>query len=81
LKLYAVKGLGRDHAKFSPVCTTFYRLLPKIEIVKPVIGEAALRLQSCFSPGVIGIETDQKTKTPKAVVLDARYIYIQCRFD
>ena len=30
IKLYAIKGIGRDHAKFSPVATAFYRLLPKV---------------------------------------------------
>ena len=66
IKLYAVKGYGRDHAKFSPVATAFYRLLPEIKLLKPVSGEAALRLQSCFSPDVIGIKKD------KAYVKDAR---------
>ena len=26
LKLIAVKGIGKDHAKFSPVATAFYKL-------------------------------------------------------
>ena len=55
--MYAVKGLGRDHAKFSPVATAFYRLLPAITIKRPIRGEAASRLQGCFSPGVIGLES------------------------
>jgi len=66
IKLYAVKGYGRDHAKFSPVATAFYRLLPEVKLLKPIRGEAAERLQSCFSPGVIGIEAGE------AVVKDAR---------
>ena len=51
LKLYAVKGEGRDHAKFSPVSTAFYRLMPEIVIKNTVCGERAERLQNCFSPG------------------------------
>ncbi|XP_014238469.1 DNA-directed RNA polymerases I and III subunit RPAC1 [Trichogramma pretiosum] len=70
-QLYAVKGIGKDHAKFSPVATAAYRLLPDIEIVKEVTGEAAERLQSCFSPGVIDVKVSQGIK--KAVVKDARY--------
>ena len=35
------------------MATAFYRLLPSITITKPVLGEAAVRLQKCFSPGVI----------------------------
>ena len=32
--LFAVKGIGQTHAKWSPVCTASYRLLPKVA-VKP----------------------------------------------
>ena len=71
--MYAVKGFGRDHAKFSPVATAFYRLLPEIRILKPVVGEAAERLQSCFSPGVIDVKKDSETGERTAVVKDARY--------
>ena len=52
---YLISSISRDHAKFSPVATAFYRLLPEIRLLKPIRGEAAERLQSCFSPGVIGI--------------------------
>jgi hypothetical protein len=33
------KGVGKDHAKFSPVCTASYRLLPRIDIVEVGEGE------------------------------------------
>ncbi|CAH1169864.1 unnamed protein product [Phaedon cochleariae] len=72
MKLFAVKGCGRDHAKFSPVATAFYRLLPDIKIIKEVEGEAAYRLQKCFSPGVITIRNEPSGKKI-AVVNDARY--------
>ena len=38
-----MQGQGRDHAKFSPVATVFYRLLPAITMVKDVYGDDALR--------------------------------------
>ncbi len=62
VKLYAYKGLGRDHAKFSPVATAFYRLLPEITLNRDVTGEAAERLQKCFSPGVIELEDVDEDK-------------------
>jgi len=68
VKMYAVKGTGRDHAKFSPVSTAFYRLLPSISLTKPVQGEAATRLQNCFSPGVIKVEGPKN----EAVVVNPR---------
>ena len=38
------------------MCTASYRLLPKIELLRPVTGEAAERLKACFAPGVIEID-------------------------
>ena len=71
MELHAVKGIGRDHAKFSPVATAFYRLLPQVELLRQVEGEQAERLQKCFSPGVIEL-VEQGEKTV-AKVKDARY--------
>lgn len=68
IKLFAVKGVGKDHAKFSPVATASYRLLPEIHLKRPVVGNQALLLQKCFSPGVIEIDKDDQ-----AYVKDARY--------
>lgn len=52
---HAIKGLGKDHAKFSPVATCGYRLLPKITLKEPIRGRSAERLQKCFPAGVIDI--------------------------
>lgn len=54
-RCHCVKGTGRDHAKFSPVATASYKTLPKITLTKSVTGDDAIRLQKCFSAGVIGI--------------------------
>ncbi|KAH3873133.1 DNA-directed RNA polymerases I and III subunit RPAC1-like isoform X2 [Dreissena polymorpha] len=56
LKLFCVKGIGQDHAKFSPVATASYRLLPEITLLKPITGQLAEKLQKCFAPGVIEID-------------------------
>jgi len=70
-KVFAVKGIGRDHAKFSPVATAFYRLMPSITLLKKVEGEAAARLQKCFSPGVVELEPGEGGKK-QAVVVNER---------
>ncbi|KAE9552206.1 hypothetical protein FO519_004587 [Halicephalobus sp. NKZ332] len=57
-RCHAVKGIGRDHAKFSPVGTASYRLLPDIVLKRKVEGEEAEKLKSCFSKGVIEIGDD-----------------------
>lgn len=52
LEAHARKGVGKDHAKFSPVATASYRLMPHIEIVKPIYDELAEELVNWFEPGV-----------------------------
>lgn len=57
VEMSAVKGVGLDHAKFSPVATAAYRILPTILIQKPILGRDAEKFAKCFPEGVIGIET------------------------
>ena len=54
--MHCIKGIGRDHAKFSPVATASYRLLPQINIIQPIIGADARKFARCFPKGVIGLE-------------------------
>jgi DNA-directed RNA polymerase I and III subunit RPAC1 len=58
--MHAVKGIGSDHAKWSPVATASYRLLPTITITKPILGKDAEKFARCFPKGVIGLETVTK---------------------
>ena len=44
IELLVHKGIGRDHAKFSPVCTAFYRLLPTITLLKDFTGDVSFIL-------------------------------------
>jgi len=62
MEMHAVKGVGRDHAKFSPVATASYRLLPHIILddANPVPPHLATRFRDCFCPGVIKV--DPRTK-------------------
>lgn len=68
LRAHCILGIGGDHSKFSPVATASYRLLPHINILKPIRGESARRFQKCFPKGVIGIDE----KSEEAHVKDAR---------
>ncbi|NP_001085237.1 RNA polymerase I and III subunit C L homeolog [Xenopus laevis] len=54
--MHCVKGIGKDHAKFSPVATASYRLLPEVTLLSSIEGELADKLQGCFSPGVISVD-------------------------
>ncbi|KAI0155057.1 DNA-directed RNA polymerase [Xylariaceae sp. FL1272] len=56
LEMHMHKGFGWDHAKYSPVATASYRLLPTIKILSPILGDDARKFQKCFMPGVIELE-------------------------
>ncbi|KAL8670767.1 MAG: hypothetical protein Q9168_004709 [Polycauliona sp. 1 TL-2023] len=56
MEMHCIKGKGADHAKFSPVATASYRLLPTISITKPILGNEARKFARCFPKGVIGLE-------------------------
>lgn len=57
LTMHAIKGIGQDHAKFSPVATASYRLLPTIDILKPIVGADAKKFARCFPRGVIRLDS------------------------
>lgn len=63
IEMHCIKSIGADHAKFSPVATASYRLLPTIDIVKPILGPDARKFARCFPKGVIGLEkvTEQES--------------------
>jgi DNA-directed RNA polymerase I and III subunit RPAC1 len=51
--LHCHKSSGADHAKFSPVATASYRLLPEIRILSPILGDDARKFARCFPRGVV----------------------------
>lgn len=63
LEMHCIKGLGKEHAKWSPVSLCSYRLMPKITITEPILDKDAEKLVQCFPPGVIKL-----AKTPKGRV-------------
>jgi len=71
IKMHAVKGLGKDHAKFSPVATASYRLLPEIKLLKKITDADAYDLKNCFSPGVIKVVKNEDGEE-EAVVIETR---------
>merc|ERR1712039_56969 len=56
LECFCEKGIGKEHAKWSPVSTAFYRLLPQIVLTEPILGEDAEFLQRTCPMGVFDIE-------------------------
>ncbi|KAK3113363.1 DNA-directed RNA polymerase core subunit rpc40 [Teratosphaeriaceae sp. CCFEE 6253] len=70
LRCHVIQGVGGDHAKFSPVATASYRLLPSIDITSPITGSDARKFQRCFPRGVINLVKDSGSGEQKAVVGD-----------
>jgi DNA-directed RNA polymerases I and III subunit RPAC1 len=56
VEMDAVKGVGRDHAKFSPVATVSYRMLPEVSLRQPVGGGRAVELVGKCPMKVFDIE-------------------------
>jgi DNA-directed RNA polymerase I and III subunit RPAC1 len=39
MELYCEKGVGKTHAKWSPVCPAYYRLVPDISFKEDIKGD------------------------------------------
>lgn len=72
LMMHAFKGIGQDHAKFSPVATASYRLLPTIDILKPIVGPDAKKFARCFPKGVIALKTVTEKDAEKNPELEGK---------
>lgn len=62
MELVCEKGIGKTHAKWSPVCTAYYRLVPDVRIVQDIENEDARELVKMCPTGVFDIEDMGKGK-------------------
>ncbi|EPS59249.1 hypothetical protein M569_15560, partial [Genlisea aurea] len=56
LEAHAVKGMGKTHAKWSPVATAWYRLLPEIALLDEIKNKKAKELVKKCPQKVFDIE-------------------------
>ena len=56
MELICEKGIGKTHAKWSPVSTAYYRLVPDIKHKEDIIGDDAVELVNICPMGVYDIE-------------------------
>ncbi|KAG7368646.1 DNA-directed RNA polymerase I polypeptide, rpo1-1-like protein [Nitzschia inconspicua] len=61
LEAHARKGIGKDHAKFSPVSTACYRLYTNVELLEPVYDQDAEELVHLYEPGVFELVPSNKS--------------------
>lgn len=66
-----MKGIGKTHAKWSPVATTWYRLLPEVVLLREVHGEKAQYLINQF-PGLFTLERKSNSGKEVARVTNTR---------
>eukprot|EP00210_Caulerpa_lentillifera_P002725 g2605.t1 len=78
LEAHCIKGIGKVHAKWSPVATAWYRLLPEVVLLKAVDGAKAQYLAENF-PGLFTVEKEPKSGKEIVTVANARYheIYLE----
>lgn len=67
MELICLKGTGKIHAKWSPVCTAFYRLAPDVRITSKIEGDDAKELKKVCPMGVFDIEDIGKKTVAKVV--------------
>ena len=68
LEAHGRRGIGKDHAKFSPVATASYRLLPVIELLQDVYDELAEELVHVYEPGVFDLVPTNASDPPNTRV-------------
>ncbi|XP_022936430.1 DNA-directed RNA polymerases I and III subunit RPAC1 [Cucurbita moschata] len=56
LEAHAVKGMGKTHAKWSPVATAWYRMLPEVVLLEDIEDELAEELKNKCPVNVFDIE-------------------------
>ncbi|CAH2047775.1 unnamed protein product [Thlaspi arvense] len=71
LEAHAVKGIGKTHAKWSPVGTAWYRMLPEVVLRGEVEDENAERLVKACPQNVFDIE-DMGNGRKRATVAQSR---------
>ncbi|RAL37804.1 unnamed protein product [Cuscuta campestris] len=62
LEAHAVKGIGKTHAKWSPVATAWYRMLPEIVLLREIEDNEAVELVKKCPVKVFDIEDIGKGK-------------------
>ena len=83
LEAHATKGIGQEHAKWSPVATAWYRLQPEVVLLQPVGGPDAAKLAAevpgLFSVGpdgqlVVGEARQHEKQLEKVSALGSRWL-------
>lgn len=72
IELFCSKGVGRTHAKWSPVSTAYYKLKPLIEFKEEIKGDLAKKLVDVCPMNVFSLKK-------KKVVIEDEWSCTMCR--
>lgn len=56
MEIYCTKNIGKQHTKWSPVSTVYYRLLPVVRLKEEIKNQEAEKLKSICPMGVFDLE-------------------------
>lgn len=59
IECICLKGIGRTHMKWSPVCTAYYRLLSQITFKEDIKGDDAVELMNLCPMKVFDVKNDK----------------------
>lgn len=59
IECICLKGIGRTHMKWSPVCTAYYRLLSQITFKENIKGDDAVELMNLCPMKVFDVKNDK----------------------
>mmetsp|Transcript_23090 Transcript_23090/g.64430 ORF Transcript_23090/g.64430 Transcript_23090/m.64430 type:complete len:376 (-) Transcript_23090:45-1172(-) len=84
LEAHARRGIGKDHAKYSPVATACYRLFTEVDLLEPVYDQLAEDLVHIYEPGVFelvpskqpGTRVEAKVVNPYACTMSRNYMRV-----
>jgi len=60
------KGFGKEHTKWTPLCTAIYRLVPEIVLTKPITGADAQRLKKIMEKERTAALAEEAAKAEEA---------------
>ncbi|XP_052482393.1 uncharacterized protein LOC105764210, partial [Gossypium raimondii] len=72
LEAHVVKGIGKTHAKWSPVATAWYRMLPEVVLLEDIEDDLAEELKRKCPVNVFDIEDLGKARRRRATVARPR---------
>ena len=72
LEAHCTKGVGAEHAKWSPVATAWYRLCPEVVLLEDVVGEKADQLMSKFPEDINPFRIEGSGQAKKVVVKEGK---------